>query len=100
MNGREERLQTSQPPQCLRGDSAGIVELLQNQRETRKCVGRLGDLGTLGAPRKRSRCGAAALDFGDVRIAGRSVEIPLCRAHFRVLRDSADPAGLAKEWAA
>ena len=76
-----------------------MVELLQNQRETRKCVGRLSVVSTTRAPRKRDRCGAAALDFGDVRIAGRPIEIPLCRTHFRMLRDSADPAGLAREWA-
>ena len=76
-----------------------MVELLQNQRENRKCVGTLSVLTANGARRKRPRCGAAALDFGDVRVAD-PVEIPLCRAHFRVLRDSADPAGLAKEWAA
>jgi hypothetical protein len=76
-----------------------MVELLRNQRETRKCVGRLGVLTPNAARPKRPRCGVAALDFGDVRIAGRLVEIPLCRTHFRVLRDSADPVALAQEWA-
>ena len=76
-----------------------MVELLQNQRETRKCVGGLSMLNTTRAARTRVRCGAAALDFGDVRIAGQLVEIPLCRTHFRVLRDSADPVALAREWA-
>jgi hypothetical protein len=62
-------------------------------------VGRLSVRTVNGARRKRPRCGAAALDFGDVRIAAKPVEIPLCREHFRMLRDSADPAGLAREWA-
>jgi hypothetical protein len=74
---------------------------MQNQRETRKCVGGLSALPNARASRTRVRvrCGVAALDFGDVRVAGELVEIPLCRAHFRVLRDSADPAALAREWA-
>ena len=76
-----------------------MVELLQNQRETRKCVGRLSLLTASSARRKRPRCGAPALDFGDVRIAAKLVEIPLCREHFRVLRDSPDPVGLARAWA-
>jgi hypothetical protein len=75
-----------------------MVELLQSQRETRTCVGRPSVLTANGARRKRPRCGAAALDFGDVRIAGKLVEIPLCREHFRVLRDSPDPVGLAGVW--
>ena len=75
------------------------MELLHNRRETRKCVGGLSVLGKIRAPRTRVRCGAAALDFRDVRIAGQVVEIPLCRTHFRVLRDSADPVALAREWA-
>jgi hypothetical protein len=81
-----------------------MMELLQNQRETRKCVGCVISLAVSqaepnGRRRKRPRCGVAALDFGDVRIAGKLVEIPLCRTHFRVLRDSADPIALAQEWA-
>ncbi len=75
------------------------MKVAQNPRETRDCVARVGLERTRQAPRKRSRCGAAALDFGDVRIAGRLVEIPLCRLHFRMLRDSADPVALAREWA-
>jgi len=67
-----------------------------NQRETRNCVARLG---LKRATQARGRCGVAALDFGDVRVAGRLVEIPLCRAHFRKLRDSSDPAALALDWA-
>jgi hypothetical protein len=76
-----------------------MVELLQSQRETRKCVGRLNVRTANGARRERPCCGAAALDFGDVRIAGKLVESPLCREHFRVLRDSADPVGLGRAWA-
>ena len=68
-------------------------------RETRKCVARLGVERTGRAPRISARCGALALDFGDVRIAGELVEIPLCRAHFRTLRDCADPHDLAQDWA-
>jgi hypothetical protein len=57
--------------------------------------GRLGVASTDRDERKYPRCGAAALDFGDVRIADHLVEIPLCRTHFRVLQDSTDQA----EWA-
>ena len=52
-----------------------------------------------GPPCTSVRCGAPALDFGDVRIAGCLVEIPLCRKHFRKLRDHPDPITLARSWA-
>jgi hypothetical protein len=72
------------------------MQITPNTRETRNCAARL----SLARPtRAHKRCGVAALDFGDVRVAGRLVEIPLCRAHFRKLRDSPDPAALALDWA-
>jgi hypothetical protein len=46
-----------------------------------------------------ARCGAAALDFRDIRVGGESVQLPLCRVHFRKLGDSADPAALTLAWA-
>jgi hypothetical protein len=46
-----------------------------------------------------ARCGAVALDFRDVRVGGESVQLPLCRIHFRKLCDSADPAALTLAWA-
>jgi hypothetical protein len=72
------------------------MRITLNQRETRDCVARLS---RARPSRARGRCGVPALDFGDVRVAGRPVEIPLCRAHFRTLRDSPDPAALALDWA-
>ena len=70
------------------------MKISPNARETRDCAARLS------LKRATARCGATALDFGDVRIAGQLVEIPLCREHFRKLRDCADPAALALSWAA
>jgi hypothetical protein len=70
---------------------------MKNPRETRNCIARAG---TGRAPSVGSRCGAAALDFGDVRVAGQLVEIPLCQDHFRTLRDSDDPIALGASWAA
>jgi hypothetical protein len=67
---------------------------MKNPRETRSCIAR----GARGAG--AARCGADALDYGDVRVAGQLVEIPLCQAHFRKLRDSADPLALRASWAA
>ena len=52
-------------------------------RETRACVARVGLEHVRRGSRRSGRCGAAALDFGDVRVAGQLVVIPLCRAHFR-----------------
>jgi hypothetical protein len=75
------------------------MKVIQNARETRKCVARLSEPRASSRPRTKARCGTAALDFGDVRIAGELVEIPLCRAHFRLLRDSGDPTALARAWA-
>lgn len=37
--------------------------------------------GDAEVSRLRGRCGTAALDYGDLRVAGRLVEIPLCQAH-------------------
>jgi hypothetical protein len=74
------------------------MKTIQNPRESRKCVARLKEAHAKRASRTAVRCGAAALDFGDVRIAGELVEIPLCRQHFRKLRDSADPVALAQDW--
>ncbi|HEY3612120.1 MAG TPA: hypothetical protein VGK92_00365 [Gaiellales bacterium] len=71
---------------------------MKNPRETRTCIARAAR-GS-GALRASARCGAAALDFGDVRVAGQLVEIPLCQAHFRKLRDSSDPIALGASWAA
>jgi hypothetical protein len=48
--------------------------------------------------RRIVRCGVPALDFGDVEVAGELVEIALCRAHFRTLRDSQDPHALKAFW--
>ena len=66
----------------------------RNPRETRKCVARLGT----ELPSKRRtivRCGVPALDYGDVRVAGRS----RCAARtFRMLRDSGDPFALKAFW--
>jgi hypothetical protein len=62
------------------------------------CVARVNLRLPDWAPRKGARCGAPALDFGDVRIPGAPVDLPLCRVHFQQLRDSADPAALAKSW--
>ncbi|MDX6597219.1 MAG: hypothetical protein QOE87_1106 [Gaiellales bacterium] len=68
-------------------------------RETRACVARVASERGRRASRLNGRCGSAALDYGDVRVAGRLVEIPLCQAHFRTLRDSPDPNALALAWA-
>jgi len=68
------------------------VKTVLNARETRYCSARLD-------PRRAmSRCGAAALDYGDVRVAGELVEIPLCQRHFRKLRDSDHPLALKRLW--
>jgi hypothetical protein len=75
------------------------MKTIQNPRETRNCSARLG-LQQPGSKRRRIvRCGVPALDFGDVKIAGELVEIALCRAHFRTLRDSRDPLALKAFWA-
>jgi hypothetical protein len=75
------------------------MKAIRNPRETRNCVARLGT--QLPSKRRRIvRCGVPALDFGDVKIAGELVEIALCRAHFRTLRDSHDPHALRAFWAA
>jgi hypothetical protein len=74
------------------------MKSIQNPRETRNCIAHLG----LQQPSKRRRivrCGVPALDFGDVKVAGELVEIALCRAHFRTLRDSLDPHALKAFWA-
>jgi hypothetical protein len=74
------------------------MKTIQNPRETRDCVARLGTQ----QPSKRRRivrCGVPARDFGDVKIAGELVEIALCRTHFRTLRDSSDPHALKTFWA-
>jgi hypothetical protein len=73
------------------------MKTVQNSRETRTCVARLSE-PQARRTRRTARCGEAALDFGDVRIARELVEIPLCRPHFRMLRDSADPVELAQDW--
>ena len=67
-------------------------------RETRTCAARVGAEHGRKASRRSGRCGAAALDFGDVRVAGELVALPLCRPHFRMMRDSADPLGVAASW--
>jgi hypothetical protein len=69
---------------------------LQDGRQ-RVCVARVDPQRPRRAPHS-APCGSAALDWGDVRIAGQLVELPLCRAHFRTLRDSVDPAALARNW--
>jgi hypothetical protein len=70
---------------------------MKNPRETRTCIARAARRGSTstGSP----RCGAEALDYGDVRVAGQLVEIPLCQTHFRKLRDSSDPIALGASWA-
>ena len=70
--------------------------MTRSPRETRDCAARLD---SKRASRPGGRCGSAALDYGDVRIAGEPVELPLCQAHFRKLRDSPDPKALALAWA-
>jgi hypothetical protein len=75
------------------------VKLAPSSRETRTCAARVGAEGTGRRLRTSGRCGVPALDFGDVRVAGQLVTIPLCRAHFRKLRDSPDPRELAASWA-
>jgi hypothetical protein len=72
---------------------------MKNPRETRKCSARLRAGRGDGTAHARDVCGAAALDFGDVRVAGQLVEIPLCQEHFRKLRDCADPSALTLSWA-
>jgi hypothetical protein len=71
---------------------------MKNPRETRNCIARASRGG--GTSTVAPRCGAEALDYGDVRVAGQLVEIPLCQAHFRKLRDSTDPIALRASWAA
>ena len=73
------------------------MKAIQTPRETRDCVAHVQRARR--HLRISGRCGVPALDFGDVRVAGQLVEIPLCRAHFRALRDSPDPLALALTWA-
>jgi hypothetical protein len=73
------------------------MSTVQNPRETRDCVAQVQRARR--HLRISGRCGAPALDFGDVRIAGQLIEIPSCRTHFRALRDSPDPIALALTWA-
>ena len=75
------------------------MRIAPTSRETRACAARVAPENARRAVRRSGRCGAAALDFGDVRVAGRLVTLPLCRAHFRMLRDSPDPGELAGAWA-
>jgi hypothetical protein len=75
------------------------MKITPKLRETRTCAARVDTVSVRRALRKSGRCGAAALDFGDVRVAGELVALPLCRAHFRMLRDSPDPLELAGAWA-
>jgi hypothetical protein len=75
------------------------MKIAPRARETRDCIARIGSERARRASRASGRCGAAALDFGDVRVAGQLVAIPLCRVHFRMLRDSPDPRELASAWA-
>jgi hypothetical protein len=75
------------------------VKITSTPRETRNCAARVGPERVRRASRLSGRCGAAALDYGDVRIAGRLVGLPLCQEHFRKLRDSPDPLALASAWA-
>ena len=75
------------------------MKRIQNPRETRNCSALLGLQQPSNKRRRIVRCGVPALDFGDVKIAGELVEIALCRAHFRTLRDSRDPQALKALWA-
>jgi hypothetical protein len=50
------------------------------------------------SPRRGALCGAEASEVRAVRIAGSSVELPLCRIHVRKLLESADQATLARRW--
>ena len=74
------------------------MKIAPKLRETRTCAARVGAEHGRKASRRSGRCGAAALDFGDVRVAGELVALPLCRPHFRMMRDSADPLEVAAGW--
>jgi hypothetical protein len=63
------------------------------------CCARIGEAMPSYARRRGARCGSEALDFRDIRVGGEPVQLPLCRVHFRKLRDSADPAALTLAWA-
>ncbi len=75
------------------------MKISTNPRETRTCAARVDSERGRRAARRGGRCGSAAQDYGDVRIAGLLVEIPLCQVHFRMLRDSPSPSALRLTWA-
>jgi hypothetical protein len=75
------------------------MKMSPTSRETRACAARLALREASRSQRLSGRCGSAALDYGDVRVAGQLVAVPLCQEHFRILRDSLDPIALALTWA-
>ena len=62
------------------------------------CVARVNVALPAWAPRKGARCGAPAIACEAVSIAGKLIELPLCRTHLRVMRASSKPSTLARAW--
>jgi hypothetical protein len=73
---------------------------MKNQREIRTCAALAVTRRGASIVPASGRCDAAAHDFGDVRVRGRLIEIPLCQDHFRKMRDSNDPTALVAAWSA
>ena len=61
------------------------------------CCARIGEKPAW-SPRRGARCGAGASEVRAVRVAGASVELPLCRMHLKKLLESGDQATLARCW--
>jgi len=68
-------------------------------RDLERCVARVNMMLPAWAPRKGAPCGALAVDTESVSVAGKLVELPLCRTHLRVMRASPKPSTLARRWA-
>jgi hypothetical protein len=66
--------------------------------EPRVCVARVNTTLPDWAPRKGARCGALAVVYESIQVAGQVTELPLCRGHLRVLRASPSPVALARSW--
>jgi hypothetical protein len=67
-------------------------------RDIGACCARIGAKMPAWSPRRGARCGAGAAEVRAVRVAGASVDLPLCRMHLKKLLESDDQGTLARCW--
>jgi hypothetical protein len=64
-----------------------------------QCVARVGQYMPVWAPRRGARCEAAAALLRECSIGGRTVSLPLCVVHERMLeRASSNDESIAAAW--